>query len=87
MGHSLFEQDVNNSVLDVLDGAKSAATVLAAYRHVDAIPDDPNAWTVKVRGAAALAQNLAGMREEAALYRELATLRTDAPLVSRRPAG
>jgi len=61
-------------------GAKSAAVVLAEYKHVDAIPDDVEAWSVKVRGAAVLAENLAGMREEAALYRELATLRTDAPL-------
>ncbi len=61
-------------------GAKSASTVLAEYRHLEAIPDDPDAWTVKVRGAAALAANLAEMREEAGLYRTLATLRTDAPL-------
>ena len=61
-------------------GAKSAAIVLAEYKHVEAIPDDPEVWSVKVRGAVKLAANLAGMREEAALYRELATLRTDAPL-------
>ena len=61
-------------------GAKSAATVLAAYTHLDAIPDDPDGWSVKVRGAKTLAENLASMREEAALYRELATLRTDAPM-------
>jgi 5'-3' exonuclease len=61
-------------------GAKSASAVLAEYRHLEAIPDDPGAWSVKVRGAASLAANLAGMREEAGLYRTLATLRTDAPL-------
>ena len=32
------------------------------------------------RGAPVLALNLAGMREEVMLYRELATLRTDVPL-------
>ena len=61
-------------------GAKSAAAVLAEYRHLEEIPDDPEKWTVRARGAAALALNLAGMREEAGLYRDLATLRTDAPL-------
>ena len=61
-------------------GAKSAAAVLFEYTNVDAIPDDAADWTVKVRGAATLAQNLASMREEVALYRELATMRTDAPL-------
>ena len=33
-------------------GAKSAATVLARYEHVDAIPDDAAEWDVTVRGAA-----------------------------------
>jgi 5'-3' exonuclease len=61
-------------------GAKSAAVVLSEYKHVDRIPDDPDSWSVQVRGAKALAANLAAMREAAALYRELATLRTDAPL-------
>ncbi|RMH43685.1 MAG: flap endonuclease [Deltaproteobacteria bacterium] len=61
-------------------GAKSAAAVLARYRHIDAIPDDPAAWDVQVRGAGALAASLRAHRDEAALYRTLATLRTDVPL-------
>ena len=61
-------------------GAKSSATVLAAYGHIEAIPDDAARWTVKVRGAAALADSLRHHREDAALYRELAVLRTDVPL-------
>jgi len=61
-------------------GAKSAATVLARYGHIEAIPDDPSGWDVPVRGAAALAEQLRGRRDEAYLYRTLATLRTDAPL-------
>ena len=61
-------------------GAKSASAVLAAYGRLDRIPDDAAAWTVKVRGAAALAQSLAERRAEALLYRTLATLREDAPL-------
>ena len=59
-------------------GAKSSAAVLARYGRLEAIPDDPAAWDVRVRGAARLAATLAGCREEAMLFRELATLRTDA---------
>jgi 5'-3' exonuclease len=61
-------------------GMKSAAAVLQNYRHIDAIPDDAAAWTINVRGAKALAENLAGSRTAAQLYRTLATLRTDVPL-------
>ena len=61
-------------------GAKSTGAVLRVYGHLEAIPDDPAAWRVKVRGAARLAGNLAAGREAAMLYRRLATLRTDAPL-------
>jgi 5'-3' exonuclease len=59
-------------------GAKSTATVLARYEHLDAIPDDVGEWTVEVRGAAKLAATLAGAREAAELFLDLATLRTDA---------
>ncbi len=62
-------------------GAKSAATVLGRLRHLEAIGEDPEAWGVKVRGAAGLAKSLSEHREEAMLYRTLATLRTDAPIV------
>jgi 5'-3' exonuclease len=62
-------------------GLKSAAIVLAHYGHLEAIPDDPRAWTVAVRGADALAASLAAQRGDAALYKVLATLRTDVPLV------
>lgn len=61
-------------------GARSAATLLAHYHHVDAIPDDERDWAVKVRGAKALAAALRERREDALLYRQLATLRTDVPL-------
>jgi 5'-3' exonuclease len=59
-------------------GPKSAATILARYGHLESIPDDASAWDVEVRGAARLAAALAASREEARLFRELATLRTDA---------
>lgn len=61
-------------------GARSAATVLAHYGHVEAIPDEATKWKVNVRGAAALAESLRNHRIEVALYRTLATLRTDVPL-------
>ncbi|GAB4541550.1 MAG: hypothetical protein Tsb0020_54360 [Haliangiales bacterium] len=61
-------------------GAKSTATVLAHYRHLDAIPDHEQTWEVSVRGAAGLAKNLRERRPEATLYRTLATLREDVPL-------
>ncbi len=60
-------------------GAKSTATVLARYQHLEAIPADPAEWAVKVRGAKTLAANLEAQREDAALYKTLATLRTDVP--------
>ena len=61
-------------------GAKSSAQVLQIFEHIEDIPDDASAWGVKVRGANALAQNLAENRDAAMLYRELATLRSDVPI-------
>lgn len=64
-------------------GMKSAAAVLEHYGHLDAIPDDASEWSVKIRGGAALADNLRAQRDQALLYRTLATLRTDVPLPQR----
>jgi len=61
-------------------GAKSTATVLARYGSLAEIPDDETTWDIKVRGAKSLAQNLRDNREQAELYKKLATLRTDVPL-------
>ena len=61
-------------------GAKSAATVLARYKHLENIPDDANAWEVTVRGAARLARTLTEQREQAVIFRDLATLRTSVPV-------
>ncbi|MGF1509890.1 MAG: 5'-3' exonuclease H3TH domain-containing protein [Myxococcota bacterium] len=63
-------------------GAKGASAVLAAYEHIEAIPGDASLWTVKVRGAQGLSQALEAERENALLYRTLATLRLDVPLTS-----
>ncbi len=61
-------------------GERSAAAVLARYGTLEAIPRDASAWDVPVRGAQRLAATLAERRDEALLYRRLATLREDAPL-------
>jgi len=61
-------------------GMKTAATVLRAYGSIESIPDDPSRWTLKLRGAERLAATLADRRDDALLYKRLATLRTDAPI-------
>ena len=61
-------------------GEKSAGAVLGRYGTLEAIPDDAARWDVAVRGRDRLAASLRERREEAALYRRLATLRTDVPL-------
>jgi 5'-3' exonuclease len=61
-------------------GPTSAAAVLARYRHLDHVPKLALEWTVPVRGALRLATTLAEQRERALLFRELATLRADAPI-------
>jgi len=61
-------------------GAKSASTVLGKLLHLENISDDHEQWGVKVRGGAALAHNLSEQRDDAILYRTLATLRTDVPI-------
>ena len=58
-------------------GAKSTATVLARYGHIEDVPADPRAWTVNVSGAAKLAATLQRELGNALLFRTLATLRTD----------
>lgn len=61
-------------------GARSAAALLSAYGHIEAIPVDAADWSVKVRGAAGLSENLEAHRGASLLYRTLATLRDDVPL-------
>jgi 5'-3' exonuclease len=61
-------------------GDKTAAVLCGAFGGLDAIPDAPSGWPASVRGAAKLAPVLAARRDEARLYRTLATIRTDAPI-------
>lgn len=61
-------------------GAKSTATVLSRFNHVENIPKDPGEWNVAVRGASSMAASLVERFDDALLYKQLATLRTDVPL-------
>ncbi len=63
-------------------GAKSAATLLARYGHIEDIPLDSGDWDVKVRGGAKLASTLAENLELALLFRRIATIETDAAVSS-----
>jgi 5'-3' exonuclease len=61
-------------------GAKSTASVLAKFGHIETIPPDRHDWHVDVANAGALARTLAENRDLALLFRTLATLRTDIAL-------
>lgn len=63
-------------------GAKSAATVLARYLHLEDIPADSHDWDVAVRGASKLALTLKHNFDEALLFRRIATIDYDAPTVT-----
>jgi 5'-3' exonuclease len=67
-------------------GAKSASAVLARFEHLERIPADAGQWGLKAISpgrAASLAATLVQQRQEALLYRELATLRHDVPLTEK----
>jgi 5'-3' exonuclease len=66
-------------------GEKSASALLAEFIHLEGIPSDPRSWP-QVRRAPKLAATLAERKEDARLYRTLATLRTDAPVGSLEDA-
>lgn len=61
-------------------GAKTASVLLSHYHTLEQIPENPDSWVVKVRGASRLAETLNAMRDEALLYRTLATLIDDVPI-------
>ncbi len=63
-------------------GAKSTATVLARYGHLEDIPPSETDWDVTVRGAAKLAATLRDQMEDALLFRRIATIAYDAPTVT-----
>ncbi len=61
-------------------GEKSTSTVLAKYKHIESIPNDPNKLGLGLGRATTLLANLQNSYEDALLFRELSTLRTDVPL-------
>ena len=61
-------------------GEKSAATVLAKYEHLEAIPEEPQSWGLRASRAGRRAESLAQHWAEVLLFRKLATLREDVPL-------
>jgi 5'-3' exonuclease len=62
-------------------GAKSTSAVLSRYRNLEAIPDEASLWDVEgLRGAAKLATTLSEHRDDALLYRTLATVALDVPV-------
>lgn len=62
-------------------GAKSAATVLAKFGSIDAIPTSSGEWGLPgLRGAEKLARTLSDMLDEALLFRAIATIALDVPV-------
>ena len=61
-------------------GAKSAATVLSRYKHIEDIPPAAGQWDITVRAGAKLAKTLQDHLDDALLFRTLATLEPDAPV-------
>jgi 5'-3' exonuclease len=61
-------------------GSKSAAAVLARWKHLDLIPPSALDWDLPLRGASRLAATLVQQRDAALLYRRLATLNRDADI-------
>jgi 5'-3' exonuclease len=61
-------------------GARSTGAVLAKFGHIDAIPPSALDWELDIRNASRLATTLDERRDEAMLYRTLATLNRDSDL-------
>ncbi len=66
-------------------GEKSTAAVLAKYKHIEAIPKDPNKIPLSLGRATTLLENLQNNYKDALLFKELSTLRTDVPLKENLP--
>ena len=61
-------------------GAKSTASVLAKFHHIESIPKDPKKLPLGLGRATTLVENLGQNYKDALLFRELSTLRMDVPL-------
>ena len=63
-------------------GARSAAAVLAKYEHLEKVPAKGEDWGVGVRNPGRLAATLRENFELALLFRRIATIETDADVLS-----
>lgn len=61
-------------------GSKSASAVLSKYGHLQYIPHDHHQWGLPASRALRLAESLKTHKEDAFLFRRLATLCRDVPL-------
>ncbi len=66
-------------------GQKSASAVLARFGHLESIPEDPATLGLPAARAARLLENLRVRRDDAMLFRVLATVRRDAPVTQPLP--
>jgi len=60
-------------------GAKSSATLLAHYHHIENIPNDHMEWAMQVRSSQKLSETLNNDYELALLFKLIATIDYDAP--------
>ena len=63
-------------------GAKTAAAVFSQYPHLEDIPKDWRRWNPIIRRARPLAESLFASWKDALLFRTLATLRVDVPVLT-----
>jgi 5'-3' exonuclease len=62
-------------------GAKAAASALSQYPHLEDIPKDWKEWDPSIKKARGLSESLFNSWDDALLFRTLATLRLDAPVI------
>ena len=60
-------------------GAKSSATLLSHYHHIENIPNDHMEWAIQVRSSQKLSETLNNDYELALLFKLIATIDYDAP--------
>jgi 5'-3' exonuclease len=61
-------------------GQKAASQTLSRYLHIEGIPVDWREWDRSIRNASTLSATLQDYRDDALLFRTLATLRLDVPV-------
>jgi 5'-3' exonuclease len=64
-------------------GVKAAASVLSHYGHLEDVPKDWRRWHPSIRKARPLSESLFNAWEDALLFRTLATLRVDLPVLEK----